>query len=309
MQTLSYTISPVLSQTLKTIEASRQSLLLQPLAPKTELRLRWEAHVSRIYHSLHLAHNPVSKKDIIKILAAPGKKRMTSEEQDVLRYKRTLDYIREEWLVNPKPLMPQTVHTVYHMATGEKMNVPEQTVMEVLVFLQTSSENAFIQAFISYIQLMTLLPVNDTTGKVARVFPYLFLYKEGLDFRGLLVLEEYFYQHERLLRDLFDAVQRQESVTVWLEHFLQMIANQLHETQKSLSQQGGGVSVKLWDLTERQKDILSSFDQPGLRITNKKVQELYKVSQITASRDLAKLASLGLLLPYGKGRSVYYVKV
>ncbi len=46
-----------------------------------------------------------------------------------------------------------------------------------------------------------------------------------------------------------------------------------------------------------------------MTITNKKVQKLFKVSQITASRDLAKLASVGLLFTHGKGRSVYYTKV
>jgi len=36
---------------------------------------------------------------------------------------------------------------------------------------------------------------------------------------------------------------------------------------------------------------------------------MFKVSQITASRDLSKLGALGLLFIHGKGRSVYYTKI
>jgi Fic family protein len=53
---------------------------------------------------------------------------------------------------------------------------------------------------------------------------------------------------------------------------------------------------------------MAIVDRPGTRITNKMVQKHFKVSQITASRELAKLATLGLIISIGKGRSIYYTK-
>lgn len=310
MQTFSYNISPVLQQSLKAIDTIRQGIVLRPLSPKTEHRLRWEAHLDRIYYSLHLSHMSVSKKDIIRILSTPSKLRGTQTEQQVMQYKRAIDYISQDWLVNDKPVMPQTISKLYKIATGERLPVPEQTLMEVLVFLQTSSENPFIQAYISYLQFTQIVPPTDSSSRVARLLPYVFLYRSGMDVRGLLVLEEYFYKNERLLRELQTVISRNESITAWIEHFINGtgeivagIEHKLSEGQESL------LPATFWQLTERQKDILSLFDRPGERITNRKVQSAFKISQITASRDLARMANLGYLFPYGKGRSVYYMKV
>lgn len=64
-----------------------------------------------------------------------------------------------------------------------------------------------------------------------------------------------------------------------------------------------------FELNDRQKSILNMLDQPTASITNRLTQKAYKVSQITASRDLAKLTTLGFLFSHGKGRSVYYTRV
>ena len=64
-----------------------------------------------------------------------------------------------------------------------------------------------------------------------------------------------------------------------------------------------------WQLNDRQKSILGFLENPDATITNKRVRSLFKISQITASRDLTKLANLGLLFAHGKGRSVFYTKV
>jgi len=61
-------------------------------------------------------------------------------------------------------------------------------------------------------------------------------------------------------------------------------------------------------LNDRQNKILERLENPNLKITNKDVQKMFGVSQITASRDLSKMANLGILLPHGKGRSVFYTK-
>lgn len=310
MQKLSYTLSPTVQQSLRAIESMRQTILLRPLSPKDEHRLRWEATIDRIYYSLRLAHSPVGKKDIVSILSTAGKYKGKKNEEEVIRYKRSLDYISHEWMVNTKPIMPQTVTSLYKMVTGEKFGASDQELMEILVFLQTSSENPLIQAFVSYIQLSHLVPQTDVSSKASRLLPYLFLYKPGYDFRGLIVLEAYFYANEKLLRDLSSVITTGESITPWIEHFVNGIGTLVGTIDEHLHEESGGLMpAAFWELTERQKEILSNFDMPGMRITNKKVQASFHISQITASRDLARLANLGFLFPYGKGRSVYYMKV
>lgn len=304
MLTLSYNRSVVLQQTIKHIEEVRQRILFKSLSPRSEHRLVWEAHIERIYYALHLSHDPITKKDIVRLLSQPA------ENGNAVNYKRAIDLLRIDWLMQEKPLMPATVKSLYHLVTGEKLSISDALLMEVLVFLQTSSEHPFIQAYISYFQFLSLFPQTDNGARAARIFPYLFLYKYGIHFRGLLVLEKYFYTHERLLRDLLLVIEQKETITPWLEHFVQGVLTMAEETEQSLAQEHSAIMPPaFWELTERQKDILSLFDKPGLRITNKAVQKAYTISQITASRDLAKLTTLGFLFPYGKGRSVYYIKV
>jgi Fic family protein len=310
MQKLSYNLSPGVQQSLRSIETARQGIVLRPLSPKVSHRLMWEAKLDRVYYSLRLSFNPISKKDIATILSSPGKARTRKSELDVIRYRRSFDYIRQEWSVNPKPIMPQTIGTLYRMVTGEKLPITEQQLMEMLVFLQTSSESPLVQAYVAYLQFTQLVPQDEGSGKVARLLPYLFIYRPGYDFRGLLVLEEYFYKNERLLREVKQVIAGNESITPWIEHFITGVGELVGVIEEKLrDEQSGIMPASFWELTERQKEILSSFDAPGTRITNKKVQAMFTISQITASRDLARLANLGFLFTYGKGRSVYYLKV
>lgn len=309
MHTLSYTVSPVLQQRLNEIEILRQKIVLFMLPPLTELELCWEANLSRIYYSLHLAHNPVTKRDIYKALTMPVKANTRSQNYEIIGYKRGLDYIRSEWLVNNKPIMPQAIRDLYKSVLDSKPHAIDATFMEILVFLQTSREHPLVQGFISYTQFMLSNNESDASGKIARLVPYMFLYKAGLDYRGLLVLEKYFYDNERLLKEMIAAINRNESISVWIEHFVQSVATDLDEVYQQLLQAHSSAGrEKILRLTERQKEILSVFDQPGMRITNRKVQQAFRISQITASRDLSGLAALGLLFPYGKGRSVYYIR-
>ena len=67
--------------------------------------------------------------------------------------------------------------------------------------------------------------------------------------------------------------------------------------------------ISFFDLTERQKEIVRLSAHPEATLTNASLQKRFSVSQITASRDLARLTGLGLLFAHGRGRSIYYTKV
>ncbi|OGK57462.1 hypothetical protein A3H83_03340 [Candidatus Roizmanbacteria bacterium RIFCSPLOWO2_02_FULL_39_8] len=67
-------------------------------------------------------------------------------------------------------------------------------------------------------------------------------------------------------------------------------------------------STRLLSLNSRQREIIQMLEDPKSRITNKQVQKKFSVSQITASRDLAKLTIVGVLFSHGKGRSTWYSK-
>lgn len=312
MRDLSYNLSFSLAESLQRIENLRQKILVTPLSQKTELRARWEAIVNRIYWSLVLSGNSLTKAEMVKLLISEGKKkRLTEDEQEVINYKKALDYISQNWFVSQNRVTPKTIVTLHDLACPGRLRGSEQAIKHVLDYLQASSEKPVVQAGVAQIQIITLAPFSDGNGRTARLLALLFLYKAGFDFRGLLVLEEYFRRDLVSFAQNTQRLSKNQNLTLWLEYFAKGVASQLEKAQEDLILQRSHIDLPatFWELNERQKEVLTTLDQPGATITNKKVQKQFKVSQITASRDLSHLANLGLIFARGKGRSIYYTKV
>jgi len=308
---LSYNLSPTLKDNLQKIESYRRQILLNPLSPKAELRLRWEAMLNRIYWSLTLSDNPLTKAEMVKLSTTQTKKRLTPTELEVINYKKGLDYIAQNWMVTRGIITPKTILTLHNIVSGGRFRGSESELKQVLEYLQVSSENPVVQAGIAQIQLVTLSPFTDGNGRTARLLALLFLYRAGFDFRGLLVLEEYFRRDLASFQQATQSVSKNENLTLWLEYFAQGVVLQLEKMLENLTLQRSHLDLpaSFWELNDRQKDILTTLEQPGATITNKKAQKQFRVSQITASRDLSQLNNLGLIFARGKGRSIYYTKV
>jgi len=321
MVNLSYNLSSSLTESLQRIENLRHRILLAPLPPKTELKLRFEAMVNRIYWSLTLSGNSLTKTEMVKLLISNhhSRKKLTQDEQDVINYKKALDYISQNWLVSSNRITPKVVIALHDLACAGRLRRTETELKQVLDYLQVglsvslaaSSENPVIQAGIAQIQLVALAPFTHGNGRTARLLALLFLYKAGFDFRGLLVLERYFRRDLAAFREATENVYKNQNLTLWLEYFAKGVAAQLEKALGDIASSRFEISLptSFWNLNDRQKEILTILDQPGSTITNKEVQKQFKVSQITASRDLSRLADLGLIFPNGKGRSIYYTKV
>lgn len=318
MLPLVYTSSTFLRGSLNRIESLRQRILLTPLSPKTELRLRWEAKVNRTYWACHFDGNSLKKDQVIKILSAHAPK-PSSQDARVVSYKSALDYLLGNWLVNPDAVTPQVVWTLYEiLGSGSRRRDLEATwgtieapVKQLLEYLQTKSESPIIQAAIAQIELVSAAPDDLITVKVAQMVSYLFLYKAGYDFRGLLVLEENPQNGPVALGQMVGRCLKIGNLNAALESFVDGLVAQLEKIASGLEtfRPQTDLPASFFELSDRQKETLANLDQPGATITNKKVQKLFKISQITASRDLAKLANLGLLITHGKGRAVYYTRV
>lgn len=309
---ITYNISPVLRDSLNRIEQIRQKILTTPLSPLIELRLKWEAMIDRIYWSMALREKTISRNEIVKILTKHGKREIKEEEKLVLKYKNGMDYIAQNWLASSDPVSPKTAVELHKRACEGDLNISEEKLKEPLNYLQANPENPVIQAATIYIQFASLKPFSRDNELITQLMSYLFLYKLGYDFRGLLVLEEYWKRDLGAQKDMIETTLITEGLTLWITYFSKAVISQLEKVSQNLSSPDFKLDYLpsfFWEISGRQKEILSILDEPKKTITNRDVQKLFKVSQITASRDLAKLASLGLLFSYGKGRSVKYAKV
>lgn len=313
-----YNLSENLRKFLVKTENLKKEILLIPLSPKNELKAQWEANMERIKWSISFTDNPLAKTDIAELLSQPLKKRLALNQKDVISQKDAFCYLKENWLVTKNPVNLATVIKLYQIScqptlgrTAGLTELSEKAVSRFLEYLQNSSESPVIHAGIAQIQLLDANLFEKGNSRVARLLSYLFLYKSGYDFRQLLVLDEYFRRDLTTYRKIMDASFKSKNLTLWLEYFSYSLSVQLEKALgkiKSLSFQTE-LPASFWKLNDRHREIIGYLEQPGLRITNKNVQKMFGVSQITASRDLTKLSNLGLLFPHGEGRSVFYTRV
>lgn len=288
----------------------KRNILLAVLTQKEELRFRWQALVERIYWSLSFSDSPVDKNEITKLLVESPKKRLTLPQQVVMRYKKALDYITQDWLGSQRTVPLKTVLFIHQLACPGRLPVNQESLKACLSYFQSSNEHPVIQAGLIHFQILTL-PFADENDRLSRLLTYLFLYKEGFDCRGFLVLDEYFRRNFTDYQEIFKQATHANNQTIWLEYFTKGVATQLEKVLEDIAKgkMRTEIPASTFKLNERQKEILILLENPDATITNRQAQKQFKVSQITASRDLAKLASLDLLFTHGRGRSVYYTRV
>lgn len=314
MLNISYTISPRLKDYLTRIESLRRRILLNPISPAKELKFRWEAKFNRTYYSLKLTGNPLKKQEMLKLLTeiVHKKTNTNSEQREVLKFKQALDHISQNWLGSENAVNAQALIEIHRIIADGRLGVPKGGLQYLLDYLQARLESPIIQAAIVAIEMEKMQLFDEKNKLLFFLAPLVFLYKYGYDFKGFLAYETQFAEEGNRFRENLARAQDSISLTLWLEYFALCILRQLEILVQSIEKpkvRTLDLRKSFWELQDRQKSILSYLDSPQVTITNRQIQKRYKTSQITASRDLAKLTSLGYLFSHGKGRSVYYTKI
>ncbi len=295
-------MSPTLKDQLTKVENLRKKILLTPVSPRTDMLLRWHAALAHLTGWAALSNQPLTREAILDIIDSTHTKNTTPLSTKVLNYKRCLDYIYLNWPANPESATPATILELAQ--TLAVSHGSEKEIASLLAYLQAGEVNPIIQSAMAHLYFYP--------NRLSYLASLLFLAKYGYDLRGALSLEDYWsHDKERYLKVIQQATES-ATVTLWLEYFCQAIISQMEKIYAFLSHPNSTVNslpASFWHLTDRQKATVEQLNQPGLSITNKKIQYAFKVSQITASRDLAKLVSLGLIFPHGHGRSTYYTRV
>jgi hypothetical protein len=316
MTILPYHLSSGLQKTLYLIEKNRVKLLAIPLPLKMETRYKWEATLEKIYLTAG-KENKFQYSSLAKLIYNNSKKQLSPNEVEVIAYKKGLDYISENWYANPKRLTPKNIKTLYQIAIGPVQDTKLPTsffkkdLKLLLDYIQSGKDNPINLAGSAYFHLLLKPELKETAVKLATLTSYLVMYKYGLSFRGMIVFEEFINRDTETFKRAMKYSLKVNDLTYWLEYFSYCILSAISKTLKEVN--SGRYAVELssnyFKINSRQKEILTRLEVPDENISNKGVQEMFGISQITASRDLAHLAKLGLIAPLGKGRSIHYIKV
>jgi len=316
MLVTAYTKSPEIIEKLHILEELRRDLHVIPISRKSLYSMVWDTSLCRIEASLLNQGTVINRKEIYEILT--NQKPQNEKTLKILNYKNALDYIRNDWHITSEAISPHSLGILDALAYGNKKStlssrVPVKTLYEIkqlLSYVQTADEHPVIQAGIAYVESTRKKISPENSHNLATLIAYMFLYKYGWDFRELLVLEKAFVKANSDYQYALKATEEYNNATTWLDYFVSTLIKQTEDVLGGL--QLSNIRTKdltsVYNLKPRHMKILAQLDDPRSRITNKDAQEIFKISQITASRDLAKLAQMGLLLSHGKGRSTYYTR-
>lgn len=312
MLNISYNISPKLQEHLNNIDDLRKRILLTPIPPEKELRLKWEAILNRTHYSLKLAGNSIKKADMLKLLLEVTHKKTNDDQKEVLQYRKALDHISRDWQGSQNAVDAQAIIDLHKIIGNGRLRVPQAGLQSLLDYLQARIENPIIQAAIMNIEMEKMQLFSEHNDLISHLSADLFLYKYGYDLKGFLAYEEAWMEDVNTFKEIHKRALDTVSLTIWLEYFASCVLKQTESIFQSLTKpkaQTLDVRESFWKLNERQRSILGFLDSPQATINNRQIQKRFKTSQITASRDLAKLTNLGFLFSHGKGRSVHYTKL
>jgi len=337
MLSWSLTFSPILTNNSKLADKLHHKLLTTPINPRLEIQLNYQTLAERIYASLGLADITTSIKDVRRFLAKPDSSTLSKH---INNYHTTLDYIRYDWTNNPNPITNSTLFALHKhfsrnikhksglrdknltikdgaanqsFTTPSPEEIPFQLDSLMSEVNQPDRQHPLVIAGIAHIQILRILPFKEFNQIAALLFSELILTKHNFTKHFLVNPEAIFLQSETsYLEAARSALSREANLNDWLIYFTTAFTNAQENALSRLqntSFQKPAETLKLARLNRRQLAILRYLDNPHHIINNTEVVKRFKVSQITASRDLSKLKNLHLITQVGRGRSTTYTKL
>jgi Fic family protein len=222
---------------------------------------------------------------------------------------------------NPGQLRQGTMYVV-HSGTGETVyEAPDRDAVdglldELIAYLrQASPQSALVTAAMAHLNLTMIHPFSDGNGRMARALQTLVLALEGHFDPVFSSIEEWLGNHNtpyyQILSDVGQGKWRPEGDALPWVRFCLVAHHQQAARSIRRNQEYGQLYERIEAICQRDglhdRVALPLFDVAlGLSLTNTRYREATGESQITASRDLKTLASLGILKPKGQGRARQY---
>ncbi len=323
------------------IEAAKQIIEHAPLVPYWEKKFQDEALVRTTHYGTHIEGNELSLTQVQKIL--DGEKVVARERdvQEVINYRKVLDYI--EKITNSK-VDEDTIFELHRIViknvladdkagvfrdkevvirnsiTGDVAFRPPKVVevpwqiKELAIFINDEIEiHPVLKGGIVHYEFVRIHPFLDGNGRVGRALSMLVLYKLGYDIRQFFSLEEHFDRDpDRYYVALQSVEKNSGDQTEWLSYFTECLAAELSKIKdrienisidSNLKKKLGGPIM----LSDRQLKIIEYIQANGY-VENKAYETLFPmVSEDTVLREVQDLVKKGLLKKQGVTKGVKYV--
>ena len=341
MYTPAFSINNKILKNIGDIEAAKQIIEHAPLVPYWEKKFQDEAVIRTTHYGTHIEGNELSLTQVQKIL--DGEKVVARERdvQEVINYRKVLDYI--EKITNSK-VDEDTISELHRIViknvlpddkagffrdkevvirnsiTGDVAFRPPKVVevpwqmKELVIFINDEIEiHPVLKGGIVHYEFVRIHPFLDGNGRVGRALSMLVLYKLGYDIRQFFSLEEHFDRDPERYYEALQSVEKNSGdQTEWLSYFTECLAAELSKIKdrienisidSNLKKKLGGPIM----LSDRQLKIIEYIQANGY-VENKAYETLFPmVSEDTVLREVQDLVKKGILKKQGVTKGVKYV--
>lgn len=189
-------------------------------------------------------------------------------------------------------------------------------ISDLLTYLKQSNKtdiHPIIKAAILHLEFVSIHPFTDGNGRVARLLTQLQLYRDGWDFRKILVLEDYYNRDRLSYYNAEAAVQgknykKDADFTSWLEYFTNGFLIEARKALEQIQSIGyGQVSKKSEQIfLDRGEIQIMDFLSTAGRITSDDISNILNISKRASQLKLKRLIDNKLLKMQGRGPSTFY---
>lgn len=343
-----YSITPKTLSNMTEIAEIKAVVERSKVLPLNEAQLRRQAILRMAHTSTSIEGNKLAEFEVGKVLAGKAVRGAQKDILEVENYVKALKLLDEiakdkkdlsesdilklhkaviEGLVEKQKTgiwRPADVYVLDDLGDGREIlrfKAPDAKkvplmIAELIAWLRQSKKEAvhpIIRAGILHLQFVTIHPFTDGNGRVARLLTQLQLYRDGWDFRKIIVLED-FYNRDRI--SYYNAENKSQGshyennmdFTLWLEYFTSGFLVEARKALEQIQSIGfGKVSRKSEQifLDHAEIQIMDFLTTTG-RITSDDIMDVLGVAKRTAQLKLKNLADKKLLKLKGKGPASYY---
>ena len=268
-----FTITNKILKNIGSIEASKEIIDHAPLLPYFEKEFREDAALRSVHYGTHIEGNELNLSQAEKVLQGQQVTARDRDIQEVINYRRVLDFIGNFKSQTPNLKIDEDVIKKIHAITVDKILDPTQQgvyrekqvvvknsqteeisfrppmavaipfqIRNLLVFTENAQEldiHPVLESGIVHYEFVRIHPFLDGNGRVARAFATLILFLRGYDIRKFFSLEEYFDKDANSYYDALQSVEKKEGdLTDWLEYFtlgLSVELSKIREKVESIS--------------------------------------------------------------------------
>lgn len=209
--------------------------------------------------------------------------------------------------------------TKVHFEAPPSIHVPKEMEQFIKWFNDTAPKGKTpiyqgpIRAAIAHLYFLSIHPFEDGNGRIARALAEKVLSQANQQ-PVLLSLSYSLEKEKKKYYEQLQIAQKQNNISKWIKFFLHTILDAQQNTERHINFTLR--KIKFIDYckkmtTERQQKAIFKVLEKGFEgyeggLNARKYASMTKTSKATATRDLQDLTSLGLIIPFGAGRSVSY---